>query len=126
MHLIAARCLFAMVFRTVNGHGSQILQQWTWQALLGLGSHLDLSFSQLTGGFCSPDTAGYGSEIRFEGALCFRDVSPDLDTCKSFSNYTGGVLWQCINSMELRKEKERAPIALAMPRSPVFYEAPEV
>ncbi|CAK9029164.1 unnamed protein product [Durusdinium trenchii] len=49
------------VVLTLDGHGSQILQLWTWQALLG--------------GFCSSSSAATGSQVRFDGPLCWRKTA---------------------------------------------------
>ncbi|CAE7341355.1 unnamed protein product, partial [Symbiodinium pilosum] len=70
----------SMPGETYLGHGSQILHIWTWQALLG--------------GFCTSASATPGSQIEFEGALCWREDA-SLDLCTS---YTRTVLWQCMNS----------------------------
>ncbi|CAE7219039.1 Ftsj3 [Symbiodinium sp. CCMP2592] len=71
----------SMPGETLQGHGSQILHIWTWQALLG--------------GFCSAASATPGSQIQFQGPVCWRrDAS--LDSCTA---YTRTVLWQCMNSM---------------------------
>jgi len=71
----------SMPGETLQGHGSQILHIWTWQALLG--------------GFCPAASATPGSQIQFQGPLCWRrDAS--LDSCTA---YTRTVLWQCMNSM---------------------------
>jgi len=73
----------AMPDETVNGHGTQILQQWTWQALLG--------------GFC-PISARSETEVRFDGPLCWQNSVADLEECKTYTSYTGTQLWQCLNS----------------------------
>ncbi|CAK9000510.1 Uncharacterized protein SCF082_LOCUS6529 [Durusdinium trenchii] len=51
----------SMPDETLDGHGSQILQLWTWQALLG--------------GFCSSSSAATGSQVRFDGPLCWRKTA---------------------------------------------------
>ncbi|CAJ1342850.1 unnamed protein product, partial [Effrenium voratum] len=82
----------SMPEETLSGHGSQILQLWTWQALLGT--------------FCtSPPT---GQLVRFEGPLCWRAASTDIDTCKSYSQYQGTSLWQCMNSVLCEMKVEDA------------------
>lgn len=74
----------SMPEETVNGHGTQILQLWTWQALLG--------------GFCPSSTARPESQVQFEGPLCWKSSVTDLAECKSYSTYTGSTFWQCLNS----------------------------
>lgn len=109
--------------RTVNGHGTQILQQWTWQALLGVKQftervsvtssnqspinskvknlhHLSPIFSCPwvgSGGFC-PISARTETEVRFDGPLCWKNSVADLEECKTYTSYTGTQLWQCLNS----------------------------
>lgn len=109
--------------RTVNGHGTQILQQWTWQALLGVKqftervsvtssnqSPINSKVKNLhrlspifscpwvgSGGFC-PISARTETEARFDGPLCWKNSVADLEECKTYTSYTGTQLWQCLNS----------------------------
>lgn len=73
---------------TKQGHGSQVLHQWTWQILLG--------------GFCASSAAAEGSVASFSGPQCFAQQY-DLQHCPNYHSrcqqWNNCVLWQCGNSV---------------------------
>jgi len=76
----------AMTHEVENGHGSQVLNLWSWQVVLN--------------GMCSSDLAPQGSWAVFDGPMCSA-TEASFHLCPDYVQICGDwcELWYCMNSV---------------------------
>eukprot|EP00440_Ansanella_granifera_P015467 gb/GFBE01016813.1/.p1 GENE.gb/GFBE01016813.1/~~gb/GFBE01016813.1/.p1 ORF type:complete len:906 (+),score=172.47 gb/GFBE01016813.1/:1-2718(+) len=107
----------AMPEETILGHGSQRLQLWAWQVMLG-GFASDVATELSASGAGGGSVANRGEYAVFGGTMCSAGQA-SLDRCPKYKEYCSQFgshncpLWQCMNSVACNvfaTDKEFAPL----------------